>query len=212
SGRVGLTILKGSEEEPFSGIEAAPNVVLKKSGGDTTMMDAVLLGTPVPPSVDVGAVVVLFLTPAVVPVTFIETVHETLTVSAPPDKLTVPDPAAAETVPPHELFNEGEAETIRPAGKVSEKEIPLRATELFGLLMVSVSEVEPFSGMLAAPKALAMVGGAVGGAIPTPVSVIVSVLPVMPLLSSVMVTAPVTVFPWSPDTGAKTTLMVQLAP
>src|SRR5262249_39637285 len=161
-----------------SGIEAAPNVVLRKSGGDTTIMDAVLLGTPVPPSADVGAVVVLFFTPAVVPVTFIETVHEALAASAPPDKLTVPDFAAAETVPPHELINAGEAETIRPAGKVSEKAIPLKAMVLFGLLMVSVSEVEPFSGMLAAPKAFVIVGGAATGGPPTPFSAIVSVLPV----------------------------------
>src|SRR5882724_12367973 len=176
------------------------------------MMDAVLLATPVPPSVEVGAVVVLFLAPAVVPVTFTETVHETLAASVPPDKLTVPDPAAAEMFPPHELFNAGEAETIRPAGKVSEKAIPLKTTVLFGLLIVKVSEVEPFSGMLAAPNASVIVGGAVTGAPPTPVSAIVSVLPIMPLLSSAMVTAPVTVLPWSPDTGANITLMVQLAP
>src|SRR5579872_1122069 len=139
------------------------------------MRDAVLLATPVPPSVDVGAEVVLFLVPAVVPVTFTETVQEALAASVPPDKLTLPDPAAAETVPPHELVNAGEAEMIRPAGKVSEKAIPLKETVLFGFPMVNVSEVEAFNGMLAALKALAIVGGAVTGALATPVSAIVSV-------------------------------------
>src|SRR5260221_14594426 len=142
---------------------AAPNIALRKSGGDTTMMDAVLLATPVPLSVEVGAVVVLFLAPAVVPVTFTDTVQEALAASVPPGKLTVPDPADAEAVPPHELFNAGEAETIRPAGKVSEKGIPLKATGLFWLLIVKVSEGEPFNGMMAAAKALLIVGGACPG-------------------------------------------------
>src|SRR5882724_2503981 len=195
--------------DPPKGMLAAPNALMITGCPATVMLAFAVL--PVPPSVDVTCTL-LVIAPTAVPVTFSETVQDAFAASVPPDKLTVPDPAAAEIVPPHELFNVGEVETIRPAGKVSEKAIPLKTTMLFGLLIVKVSEVEPFSGMLAAPKAFVIMGGAVTGAPPTPVSAIVSVLPLMPWLSSVMVTAPVTVLPWSPDTGANITLMVQLAP
>jgi hypothetical protein len=133
--------------EPFNGMLATPNALMITGGPTTVTLAFAVL--PVPPSVDVTCTL-LFIAPAAVPVTFSETVQDAFAASVPPDKLTVPDPAAAETAPPHELFNAGKAETISPAGKVSEKAIPLRATVLFGLLMVNVNEVEPFSGMLAA--------------------------------------------------------------
>ena len=49
--------------------------------------------------------------------------------------------------------------TIRPLGSVSLKETFSSSVLAFGLVKVKVSEVVPFSGMLASPKALAMVGG-----------------------------------------------------
>src|SRR5260221_330558 len=49
--------------------------------------------------------------------------------------------------------------TVKPAGSVSTNPIPLRVLVAFGLLIVKLSEVEPFSGMLAAPNALLIAGG-----------------------------------------------------
>src|SRR5215472_13387712 len=83
-----------------------------------------------------------------------------------------PVPAVAVTVPPQVLLTPGVAATTNVAlpaplltGSVSLKATPLRSPlagvpGLFGLLMVKVTVVVPFSGMLAAPKAFAIVGGA----------------------------------------------------
>src|SRR5574340_538741 len=129
-------------------------------GGATTVTVAVLLVVPVPPSVDVMAPVVLLWTPAVVPFTFTEKLHEPLAAIVPPDRLTLPLPATAVIVPlPHVPLRPFGVATTRPPGRVSLKPTPLSATAL-GLLIVKVSEVVPFSGMVAAPNALLMVGGA----------------------------------------------------
>src|SRR5499425_598189 len=83
-----------------------------------------------------------------------------------------PVPAVAVTVPPQVLLTPGVAATTNVAlpappltGSVSLNATPLRSplagvAGLFGLLMVNVTVVVPFSGMLAAPKAFAIVGGA----------------------------------------------------
>jgi hypothetical protein len=55
---------------------------------------------PVPPSTDVTAPVVLFCTPAAVPVTFTLNVHDPLAASAAPVRLTLLPPAVAAIVPP----------------------------------------------------------------------------------------------------------------
>src|SRR6266849_1330239 len=72
-------------------------------GGATTVSEAVLLVEPVPPSVEVMALVVLFFTPAVVPVTFTENVHDDPAagdaVNVPPERLMLPLPATAVIVP-----------------------------------------------------------------------------------------------------------------
>src|SRR5262249_9788922 len=60
--------------------------------------------------------------------------------------------------------------------------MPFNVTFVFGLLMLNVSDVVPFSGMLAAPKALLIDGGL------ATVKLAVAVLPVPPLVE---VTAPV---------------------
>ena len=80
---------------------------------------------PVPPSVDDTAPVVLFLTPAVPPVTFTLNVHEVLAASVAPDKLTRLVPCVAVMVPPPQdpVWPLGVAIT-RPAGKLSVKPIP----------------------------------------------------------------------------------------
>ena len=72
-------------------------------------------------------------------------------------KLMLPLPATAVTVPPQVLTTPGVAATCNPTGRVSVK-LPLMATT-FGLLMLKVRVVVPFTGMDAAPKPLVICGG-----------------------------------------------------
>jgi len=125
-------------------------------GANTTRLAVEVL--PLPPSVDV-TVTLLFCVPAVTPVTFSDSIHDVLTAKLAPDKLTEVPPAA--TVPPHVLVSPTGDATARPAGKLSMNATPVSGMVFEpGLTRVNVKLVEPFSGMLAAPNALAMAGGA----------------------------------------------------
>src|SRR5216684_3073989 len=182
-------MVKVSEVEPFSEMLAAPKALMM-TGGATTVMEALEV-LPVPPSVEVTWTL-LFFTPAVVPVTLTENVQEEPAagdaVSVPPDKLTVPLPATAVIVPLPQLpVSPFGVATTKPAGRLSVKATPLRATLVFGFVMVKLSEVEPFSGMEAAPKDLVMVGAA------ATVRFAEAVLPVPPLVE---VTFPVVLVNW----------------
>ena len=129
------------------------------TGGVNTMRDADA-DRPVPPSVDVTLLVVLFLVPGVVPVTFTANVQDPLAASVPPVRATLLPPAVAVIVPvPHEPVSPLGVETTRPDGKLSLKATPLRLCAVFGLLMVKLSEVDAVGAMLAAPKALVIAGG-----------------------------------------------------
>src|SRR5882724_622054 len=161
---------------------AAPNALII-TGGATTVMEALEV-FPVPPSVEVTCTL-LFLVPAVVPVTFTDNVHEALTATVPPDRLTDPEPATAVAVPPHVLVRPFGVATTKPAGRLSVNATPVSATPAFGFVMVKVSEVEPFSGIVAAPNALLIVGGA------ATVRLADAVLPVPPFVE---VTFPVVLF------------------
>lgn len=78
---------------------------------------------------------------------------------AAPESETTPEPA--EAVPVHVVARPLGVATERPVGSVSVKATPVNATVFAtGFVMVSVSEVTPFGGMLEAPKDLAMEGGA----------------------------------------------------
>ncbi len=117
-----------------------------------------------------------FFTPADVPVTLTEKLHEAPSARVAPDRLTVPPPAVAVMVPPpHEPVRPFGVDTTSPDGRVSEKPIPLELPLPTGLVMVKASEVEPLSGMVAAPKAIPRVGGTALTA-----RVAVAVLPVPP--------------------------------
>jgi hypothetical protein len=143
----------------FSGIELAPKALLMVGGVATvTLADAVF---PVPPLFELTAPVVLFFTPEVAPVTFTPMVHEVFTPTVPPLRLTLPLPPVAVNVPPQVLVTFGEFATTNPAGNVSVNAKPVSATVFAaGLVIVKVSVVVPFTGMVAAPKAFAMEGGA----------------------------------------------------
>jgi hypothetical protein len=163
----------------LSAIVAGLNT-LAIDGGATTLMLAEAV-PPVPPSVEVTLPEVLFLVPAVVPVTSTEKVQEEPAagdaVSVPPDKLIVLLPAVAVIVPlPHEPVILGVAATTSPAGRVSLKPTPLSALAVFGLVMVKPRVLLAFNAMLVGLKALLIVGGA------TTVRLAFDVLPVPALV------------------------------
>ena len=150
-----------SEVDPFNGMLAAPNA-LPITGGTTTVTVAVLLVKPgVSPRFDESAPVVLFSTPAAVPVTFTEKVQLAAGARVAPDILMEFELATAVIVPPPQLPESPfGAATARPAGRASVNDRLLSETGLpAGLVTVKLSEVEPFSGIEAAPNALLMVGG-----------------------------------------------------
>ena len=122
-------MVKVREVDPFSGMLAAPNALMI-TGGATTVMDAFDV-LPVPPSVDVTWTL-LFFTPAVVPVTLTDNVQDALEARIPPERLTEPDPATAVAVPPQVLVNALGVATTKPAGRLSVKAIPVRASVVFG--------------------------------------------------------------------------------
>jgi len=200
-GLFGLLMVKVSVVVPFSGMLAAPNALLIV-GGATTVRTAVAV-TLVPPSVELTCTLLL-LSPAVVPCTFTETAQEALAANVPPDKASEPDPAAAVAVPPHVLVRFGVAAITSPAGRLSVNDSPVRLTFVLGLLMLMVSDVVPFSGILVAPKPLVTVAG--------DATVRVAVLLVAPVPPLVELTAPV-VLATVPDCVPVTFItIVQVAP
>jgi len=169
----GLLMVKLRLVEPFNGMLPVPNALLMR-GGATTVIEALAV-LPVPPSVELTVTLLVF-APAVVPVTFTDTMQLALDDTVPPDKLTEPDPLTAVAVPPQVLFKFAGEATTRPAGRLSVKPIPVSAIPVFGLLMLKVSEVVPFSGIVVAPNALLMLGGL------ATVRFALAVLPVPPLV------------------------------
>ena len=151
--------MKVSVVLPFNGIVAAPKA-FEIVGGGTTVTVAVLLVAPTPLSVELIVLVVLFFTPPVVPVTLTAIVQLPLVANDPPDRLIEPEPATAVTVPPQTPLKPFGVATTSPAGNVSLNAMPLSDVLAFGLLIVNVNKVEPLSGIVAAPKALLIVGGA----------------------------------------------------
>src|SRR5437764_4933777 len=70
-------------------------------------------------------------------------------------------PTAAVIVPPPQLpVSPLGVATTRPVGSVSVKPTPVNVVETLGLLRVKLSEVDPVSAMLRAPKQFTIVGGA----------------------------------------------------
>src|SRR5262249_41926688 len=138
-----------------------PNCLVTVCGA-TTVSVTVLLVAPVPPFVELTAPVVFVTTPACVPVTFTTTVQVAPGVAMlPPVRLMLVELAVAVTVPPQELTTPGVDATCSPFVSVSLKAIPVSDVVLAaGLVIVKVAVVVPFSGMVAAPNALLIVGGA----------------------------------------------------
>jgi hypothetical protein len=108
--------------------------------------------------------------PERVPVTFNENEHELCADRVASERLTLFDPATAVTVPPPQLpVNAFGVATTCPDGRTSVNPIPLRDWLVFGFDKLKVRVVVPFKARLAAPNALAMVGGStVGGGFDPP--------------------------------------------
>jgi hypothetical protein len=156
----GLVMVNVSEVVAFRAMLLGLNT-LAIDGGATTLIEAEAV-PPVPPSVEVTLPVVLFCKPAVVPVTFTENVQELLAAIVPPLRLITFVPAVAVIVPaPQVPVRPFGVEITRPAGSVSVKPTPVSAVVVLLFWMVKLRLVEPFSGILAAPKALIMTGGPV---------------------------------------------------
>src|SRR5882757_4292169 len=92
---------------------------------DTTVTEAFDV-MPVPPAIEV-TVTLLFFTPAVVPCTSTDAAQFAPVARVTPLRATWPAPAAAVNVPPQVLFRFGDGATVKPAGRLSVKVIPVRA-------------------------------------------------------------------------------------
>ena len=104
----------------------------------------------------------MFFTPAVVAVTFTETAHEAPAATVPLDKLTADDPVIAVMAPPQVFMRLLGVATSNPAGRLSVKAMPVRVALAFGLVMLNVSVIVPFSATVAAPNDFVIVGGPAG--------------------------------------------------
>jgi hypothetical protein len=136
---------------PVNGIVGAPNVFVRL-GGATTVSDAFDV-FPVPPSAE-ETVTELSFTPADVPVTFTENMHVSPAISDAPVSVTAVAFGAAAIVPPSQLpLKPLGVDTTTPAGNVSANAIPVSGPFAAGFVMVKPSDVDPFSGTVAAPNA-----------------------------------------------------------
>ena len=138
-------------------IEVGENVLTIVGGATTSRLAEAAL--PAPASLETTAEVVLFLVPAVVPVTFTESAQALRGGTVPPVRVTLPEPAVAVTTPPQVFARPLGVATTRPAGSASVKLTPVRVVTTSELVMVKLRLVVAFSGMEAAPKDLLMVGG-----------------------------------------------------
>ena len=180
---VGLVMVKVSDAVAFSAILEGLNTFTMVGGAATVMVATA--GVPGPPSFEVTTLVVLFFIPAIPPANCTLKLHE-----SPPERLTPDRPTVsligsrAGAVPLQSPI--GVADRKRPGGRLSVNPIPVSVTfGAFGFLIINVSVVIPFSGMLLAPNIFVMLGGA------TTVVVAVEVFPVPPFVET---TVTLTVF------------------
>src|SRR5262245_50998293 len=160
-------------------MEVAPNALAIVGAVRVPTISVAVALLPVPPFVEVTAEVVLFLLPAVVPVTLIENVQDPAAARVAPERVTLPLPAVAVMVPPpHEPVRPLGVATERPAGNVSLNATPVSAVEVLELLIVKVSTDVPPTEIDAGAKLLAIEGGDSGFT----VSVAPAVLPVPPFV------------------------------
>ncbi len=142
---------------------AVANVLLIV-GGPITVSEAFAV-LPVPALLELTAPVMLFFTPAVVPVTSTLIVQLLLDARLPPLKLRVVSPAngvnvppqpllmfgvlaTCNPVPPQPLLMFGVLATCNPAGRLSVNARPFSVTLLFGFVIVKLNVLLAFNTML----------------------------------------------------------------
>ena len=145
-----------------------PSVFVIPRSVASTVTVAVLEVVPVPPFVEETLPVVLFFAPAVAPVIVTLKVQLPPAAIEPPVNAITPVPAVVVNVPPPHCAVEVVA-TVKTAGKVSETATPVNAVPAFGFVIVKVSVVVPANGIVAAPNALVIVGGAMTVTVSEPV-------------------------------------------
>ena len=173
----GLLMVKVSVEVPFRGMLVGLNALLIVGGATTVRLAVPVL--PVPATVSLALTLLLF-TPAVVPCTVTETVHDAPGARLELESATEDDPSAAVAVPVHVVLGFPGVATTKPAGRLSVKVIPLSVWFWLVLLTVKVRLVVPFSGIVDAPKLFTMCGGLMtltvsDAVLPLPASVEVTV-------------------------------------
>jgi len=155
-------------------VDAPNDFVMDGGTAAVTLAEAV---APLPPSLDVTALVILFCTPVDTAVTLTLKVHEELALKAAPARVMLFDPAVAVMLPPPQppvrLFGE---EMISPTGSVSLNPIPVNRVVAFGLVTVKLRVVVPSSVTKDPPNVFEIFGGATTVsvaallAVPAPVS------------------------------------------
>ena len=125
----GLVMVNVSEVVPLTLIDDGLKTLAIDGGASTLMLAEAV--PPVPPSFEVTLPVVLFCSPAAVPVTFTENVHELFAASVAPDRLITFVPAVAVMVPLPQLpVSPLGVDITSPAGSVSVNPTPVRAVAL----------------------------------------------------------------------------------
>jgi hypothetical protein len=155
-------VLVGVFGDVFVGVGVLVGVFVGVLVGPITVMLARPV-LPVPPLSE-AIWTLLFLTPAVVPTMFwTPNVHTAPAAIVIPDMLIVREPHGAVNVPP--LHPEPEpvipqgSDMTSPAGSVSVNATPVSVVFPLGFSKKKVKVVVPFSGIVEAPKALAIIGG-----------------------------------------------------
>lgn len=163
--------------------------MIERSAAELTVSVAVFEVAPVPPLVEVIALVVLLNVPAVVGATSNEMVQVLSTASVPPLKVSVVSPAEGTKVgepQPADTEILGGLATCKPAGNASLKPTPVSATVLpAGAVTIKLSVLVPPRYVEIGEKDLLMSGGDMT------VNVAEAVLPVPPFVEE---TAPLVLF------------------
>jgi hypothetical protein len=200
----GLVIVKLIVTNPIWGALSLSNDFMIVGGATTVMLAEAVPPAPVfvPPLAELTLPVVLFFGPAVVPVTVTMKMQLPPAAIVPPVSVIVAG-AVVVTVPPPQPLTEPFT-TVNPAGSVSVTVTPVSPTVEFGLVIVKLSMLVPFSGIVAASNDFMIVGGAT--------TVIGAVLLVPPGPDSLELTLPV-VFDFTPAVAPVTvTLNVHIPP
>lgn len=122
-------VLRNELHGPLADVPICFNILIAGVGSLTKTLAVAVF--PVPPFVE-PTVTELTFTPVVVPCTLTESIQEELAARLTPFKLTVPEPAVADAVPPHVLERSFGVATTSPEGSESLKFTPVKVVPELG--------------------------------------------------------------------------------